>query len=111
MPSTDVNTQEVYQQDLVISLLDQNGDFAQATIKSSQKAVAYAFTAPPYATDGFDRPYGSDVLLNYAIGLSTLLFFEDALVGFGELADQLQGFAEGTGASWVEPGGSGGTFA
>jgi hypothetical protein len=103
MSDVAVQNNEIIAQNSLITVLDQDGDMATALITSSQ----YAAPNSGYPGDpDFGSAYGPDVLMNYAIALSTLLFFEDALVGFGELSSIQLAFTDGAGGTWVEPGSS-----
>jgi hypothetical protein len=100
VPDVDVQRNEIYPQQALISLLDSDGDLAQASVDMSAYAAANSYFPPP---DDFAACYGPDIILSYCISLATQFFFEDALVAWGELYEDVQGFGEGVGGTWIEP--------
>lgn len=100
MSAIDCGNFEYFPQTLSIKLLDSDGDLAGATIQSCQQIAAAEYDTML----GNDASYacrGPDVSLLYCIAIATTLFFEDALVAWGDQYDEMTATEDNFGGTWA----------
>lgn len=92
---------EYYDETSVLPLLDPFGNLATATVMMGARSIQPEFVAAN--THDWTSAQADDVLDTYCLHLNMQMFLDDALIGWGELSEDIESFGDVQAGSWIEP--------